>query len=489
MPTSDARWCHDATSTTGLDITFSDQRSGAVLMVAVDGHVYGITYGAGRWLLRDDCKDQRFGLRYAVRQLDPKKINRLVQRYPASRGRQDSVLVPEGLPIWCYGLEAYAGIVGHLGGELKTTDLTFGTDRRRAVRIDGSAGLNLRLGVEPAALISGIRTIAAICRDRAPDPALESIESIVPVTSQSLANDLDTDLEVLLSWPADEAAELLSPVVPMAVLDDFTSSQSLAIRIGTAVIAADDLELEDILRRTRLQPEGRRLAALRAGRIHLFADPDGGEPLGSARALNWLEATASRGPRRFFLADGRWYQIGTAYIDSIRQQVEMLISAAPSLDLPAWDPRQDERRYNQHVQDVRAGYLNLDRDLVRAGLHQHTGFEVCDLLGPDNELIQAGQGICPAEPPFQSSAGVSADARLQPRRAGRVHCQGARPPQGQDPPRRLHAEEGHLRRHAEGRRAARRGHSVPVLPGHARSYGDGIAGAAPGHRRGHRDPC
>jgi hypothetical protein len=38
---------------------------------------------------------------------------------------------------------------------------------------------------------------------------------------------------VLLSWPTEDAAESLSPVVPMAVLDDFLSSQSLAIRIGT----------------------------------------------------------------------------------------------------------------------------------------------------------------------------------------------------------------------------------------------------------------
>jgi uncharacterized protein (TIGR04141 family) len=384
---SDADWCPDARITTGLPISFTDQRSGAVLLLAVDGQVYGITYGAGRWLLRDECKDQRFGLRYAIRQLDPKHVNRLVQRFPASHGRQDSVLVPGGLPIWCYGLEAYAGIIGHLGGELKTTDLTSGTSGRRAVRIDGAAGLNLRLGVQPTALIGDIRAIAAVCRDRAPDPALEPIENIVPIGTGTLANDLDADLDELLGWPANLAAEYLSPVVPTAMLDAFLASQSLVIRIGSTPIQADQLDLEDILRRTRNQRQGKQLAALRSGHVYLFADPDAEEPLGSSRAVNWLEATLTRGSRRFFLADGKWYEIGATYIDSIRRQVEDLISAAPSLDLPAWDPARDERRYNQHVQDVRAGYVNLDRDLVRAGLHEDTGFEACDLLGPDNELI------------------------------------------------------------------------------------------------------
>jgi uncharacterized protein (TIGR04141 family) len=85
--------------------------------------------------------------------------------------------------------------------------------------------------------------------------------------------------------------------------------------------------------------------------------------------------------------DGAWYEIGAAYLDSIRTQVEQLLNGVPTLDLPAWDPTWHERRYNEHVQDVRAGYLNLDRDLVRAGIHRSTGFEVCDVLGPDNELV------------------------------------------------------------------------------------------------------
>ena len=34
------------------------------LLPAVDGLVYAVSYGAGRWLVRDETKDQRFGLRF-----------------------------------------------------------------------------------------------------------------------------------------------------------------------------------------------------------------------------------------------------------------------------------------------------------------------------------------------------------------------------------------------------------------------------------------
>jgi uncharacterized protein (TIGR04141 family) len=97
----DAAWCADASATTGVSMTYTDRTSGAILLLAVDRCVYAISYGAGHRLIRDELKDQRFGLRFAVRQLDGDRIHRM----PGGRGRQDSILVPGGLPIWCYGLD------------------------------------------------------------------------------------------------------------------------------------------------------------------------------------------------------------------------------------------------------------------------------------------------------------------------------------------------------------------------------------------------
>ena len=114
-------------------MAYTDHASGAVLLLAVDRRVYAVSYGTGHRLIRDELKDPRFGLRFAVRQLDADRIHRLVHRMPGMRGRQDSVLVPGGLPIWCYGLDGYTSVVGHIGGELKDADLTFCHDGTRRV--------------------------------------------------------------------------------------------------------------------------------------------------------------------------------------------------------------------------------------------------------------------------------------------------------------------------------------------------------------------
>ena len=382
-----AAWCADASATTGVRMAYTDRVSGAVLLLAIDGRVYAISYGAGHRLIRDELKDQRFGLRFAVRQLDGDRIHRLVHRMPGGRGRQDSILIPGGLPIWCYGLDGYASVVGHIGGELKHADLTFCRDGTRQVRINGSAGLDARLGVLPADLVGDIRAVAEVCSKRAPDPLLESIENIVPFEDIGVIDQLNTDLDEVLSWPDDEAAEFVAPVVPMSHMDSYLSAHSLAIKIGSARRLADHLDLREFLLRTRLQEPGGRLEALRHGYVRMFADADGTESLGGSSAIKWIEAALPVGSRRFFLLDGTWYEIAASYLTAMRVHVERLLGGIPSLDLPKWDLGNDERRYNEHVQDVRPGYICLDRNTVRAGLHQEHGFEACDLLGPGNELI------------------------------------------------------------------------------------------------------
>src|SRR6266567_7206816 len=229
-----ARWCPDASTTTGLPVSYLDQQAGGALILAVDDDVYALAYGAGRWLIKDQHKEQDFGIQFAIRQLHPDKVNRVVQRRPGSRGRQDSTLVPDGLPIWCYGLESYAGIVGHLGGALKSSNLTFGHGGSRQPRFDGSAGLSLRLGVQPADLIADIRQIAAISRGKPADPSLEQLISITPVSPGAIANQLNADLDEMLSWPPADAAEYMAPVVPTARHDDYLAAESLKIKIGPA---------------------------------------------------------------------------------------------------------------------------------------------------------------------------------------------------------------------------------------------------------------
>ena len=82
-----ASWCGHAEATTGLRVSHANIQSAGLLMLAVDGVVYALGYGSGHRLIPDELKDPGFGLRFAVRRLDPEQVQDLVRRFPGARGR------------------------------------------------------------------------------------------------------------------------------------------------------------------------------------------------------------------------------------------------------------------------------------------------------------------------------------------------------------------------------------------------------------------
>lgn len=385
-------WLADASVTTGLDLSYAERRSGGVLLLGVDEAAYAMSYGNGYLLIPDELKDQRFGLRFLVRRLDADQVQELVRRRANARGRTDSTMVAAGAPVWTLGVAENVEIIRRIGGRAKDLKVTFSSRDGRPVNVDGSVGLRMRFGVEPDALAADIRECARVCREEQPDEALEFIEYIQPVSDAATKGVLDGELERLLSGTVRDTGELLLPVVPTSVVEHFSEARSFTIIIGHARPApVPSLELEDFLRRTRLQRDGERVKVLRGGRVYLNADDDGGRVLVVARADKWLEANVSVDSRRFFLMDGDWFEIGADYVRASRDAIVRLFPAVPAVSLPEWSLTAGcaEFDYNSYVAARSQGqYLCLDKNrAVRDPLGVRSSLEICDLLGPDNELI------------------------------------------------------------------------------------------------------
>jgi uncharacterized protein (TIGR04141 family) len=384
-------WCADAAATTGLRMPFTDNRSGGVLLLGVDGTGYAMSYGTGYLYIPDKLKDKRFGLGFLARRLDPGQVRDLVRRRPEARGRTDSTVVPGGAPAWTLGIAENAEIIRRIGGCAKELKTTFGVRDERDVNVEGGVGLRTRYAVTPDGLIADIREIARICRDEEPDPDLDFIDNIRPVTDTTTLATLDSDLEVLLSWGPDEVAGSLVPVVPERVLDHFRSARSFALKIGSARVVRPAFALGDVLQRTQLQQDGTRVDVLRRGHISINSDADGQVEIARADAIQWIEANVSIGQQRFFMMDGDWYEIGADYVLRAKAAIAPLFTAEASVILPPWSlaERPTERQYNQYVADGSCGkYLCLDRSQkVRNPLGPRDPLEPCDLLGPGNELI------------------------------------------------------------------------------------------------------
>ncbi|MFD5753328.1 TIGR04141 family sporadically distributed protein [Streptomyces sp. NPDC127033] len=383
-----ASWCEEIFRTTGIEVSRPVNRSAGLLMLAVDGEVYAIGYDQGFRLVPDRLKDHRFGLSFASRRVDPAKIRDLVSHTPGG-GRTDITLIPGGASVWSLGIVEHAQIVRRLGGQLDDIPLTISRDNPgKITSAEGGAGLRMRLGVEGADLIADIRAIARVLREEKPSPELEFVEHVVPVADPGLLARLEAAFDDALGRRPDGSVRA---AVPADHWDDYTAARAFRARINSAAAGrpTDDLDLDYVLGRARVQRAGTRVAALREGTVTLYRNSraDRADEIWTAGALRWIETEVFLDSRRFFLMDEAWYEIDQMYLKTIRAHAERLIADSPSVDLPPWILGDKERTYNASVPDQRPGYVCFDRDTVRTGLHRGNGVEICDLLSPDNTLV------------------------------------------------------------------------------------------------------
>jgi uncharacterized protein (TIGR04141 family) len=89
--------------------------------------------------------------------------------------------------------------------------------------------------------------------------------------------------------------------------------------------------------------------------------------------------------------DGDWFEIGADYARASRDAICRLFPATPTISLPPWSlpTRRTEYDYNCYVEARSPGqYMCLDRNrALRDPLGARSPLEICDLLGPGNELI------------------------------------------------------------------------------------------------------
>jgi uncharacterized protein (TIGR04141 family) len=391
-PEKKAEWTEEFAITTGLDLVYSERRCGGVLLLGIDGTTYALSYGNGYRQIPDELTDRRFGLSFLIRRLDGDQVRDLVRRRANARGRIDSTVVAAGAPVWTLGVAENVEIIRRIGGRAKDLKVTFSSADGRSINVEGSAGLRMRFGVKPDALVADIRECARVCREEEPDPALEFIDYVQPMSDADTMAVLDDEFEKLLAATGADTCDRLNPVVPTSVLQHFGQAHTFTIKIGNG--KADlfpSLELEDIVRRTRVQRDGERVKTLRCGRISINDDEAGKEVLVSASADKWLEANVSYGARRFFLMDGDWFEIGADYVRASRDAISRLFPVTPTISLPPWSlpRRRTEYDYNCYVEAWSRGqYLCLDKNrAVRNPLGARSPLEICDLLGPEDELI------------------------------------------------------------------------------------------------------
>lgn len=425
-----AGWCPIITALTGEALTVAYSSAGGALLVRVDDQVYALTYGVlGRFFIAADRIDPGFGIQFALRAVEPDRINRVTRRVLASTGRVDRNLVPGGQPIRRYDIEGWGEIVRQLSGVLTNERLTVAKGSARRVTFVGADSLQIPVSTDPVGLLADLREIGRTCDGESPSPELEFIAQIRPLPSGERTSDLDKRLDDMLGIENHPDVGL---AVPTSLVEVEPHAGSYVVKVPYRKQLHPSLDLDAVTGRARGRGDGRRLNALKHGSIELCADPDGAESLAPpVKAHQWITAEVSQGAARMIYQEGQWYQIGEQHLALLNAEIEEILAQPASITLPAWtSDLEDEDAYNKHVAGNCAGFVLLDKKTLRTRQHNRgPGIEACDLLGPNDELIHVKRAAKSAPLSHLFTQGeISVDALLHEPDAleklvGRVHVE------------------------------------------------------------------
>ncbi|WP_046468857.1 DUF6119 family protein [Allosalinactinospora lopnorensis] len=398
-------WQADAVRTTAVDLDLRKTSPVAAVIVAVDDAVYAFSYGGGHHLIPRDLRDPEFGRTFAACALDPATVATVNTRDMDTVNRYGSIHIPRGQAVRTFGLRHERELVNRLKARCGLSELTAARGGEKARFAECGDGIRTHLGVDQADLVNDIRFIAATVEERYVQEEMRFLEDRKEVRSHEKTEVLWSLVEDGLRDP-DSIGLAIAP--PLDVFDQLDEARSFQVRIGVTCAPRTEFRVEDLVARLRHLRKGTLAQALKKGWIRLFEDSNGQRELAHHRNLcHWIEATVSPGSEMYVLRDGRWYEYGPRYLEEVRREVADLLAKGASVDLPDWPEVLPYRRakespeaaYNRHVGDTQPGYLRLDKNLARTEVHFGNGVELCDLLGPGNELVHVKQA--------SSAAGLS----------------------------------------------------------------------------------
>ncbi len=395
-----ADWVDQAHSLTGVAPSVGNMTSAGVLLLPYGKYVYALTWGMGFLVLAPNLIDTGFGLRFAIRRANPRRVRSVTTNAIDVLPRTAKTSVLGGAALSAFRIEELGDLLGRMVVSVDSSGLSCAVAGDRPwITIRGADALNVPLGKEPAALMADIRAIHDVVESSSVVQGLEHLEGTRPLRSddpvvQDLNNTLASQIasaestRIALSWPSewdDERGE-----ASRYVLSGFGRGQNGVV---------EELDVDDVLSSVRNLPEDRRLDAMKRAKVQ--AVNNDGDAVSRAISVNkWLTFECDLNSRRYVYSRGQWYNVSGAYLELLKERLERVFSQRWTTELPAWPTcvkvRREtgesylgpvsERRYNQLVAAADGDITCLDRKLLYTEQHPG-GIESCDLLGADCELV------------------------------------------------------------------------------------------------------
>ncbi len=351
-----ADWCSMVEDLTGSRVSVGNVSAAGMVIVAVEGGPFALSYGMGHLLVEAARIDPGFGLSFAIRAIEPDYVRQVTRNILDSRARVDRSTVPGGQSIRGFGIEYYGEIVSRLAGTLASVSMTFNSAKPRKVTVAAADSLKIPLGVQPSDLLRDLREIARISDTESPVPELGFIDQVKALKPQNKKVSALEERLVAALGAAESGPMALT--LPAECEEQESSANSYRVKIAAAHYdVVEELAIGDIVQRIAHLSDVEKLGALKSGYIQLCSDGIGQDKASrQVSAHKWLAFEAGLDAGHYFYHQGRWFEVGDNYLEFLRERVDELFARPSSIDLPKWEPEwAEEEDYNEEAAELIPG--------------------------------------------------------------------------------------------------------------------------------------
>jgi uncharacterized protein (TIGR04141 family) len=349
--------------------TFGRTRSeGALLTLRHGNRVYALAFGAGRFHLKQDCWEERFGLRVAlncignnvVKSIDKHTLDPLA-RHTREQASREATASEFGLDVEQDLLRAVTGT---------PIDGSFGK------WISGTDSLHLAAPITIPNLPDLVSRLHQKFLDTDYQLTFPWVDQIAEVKDSTLIDALDEALAQRLHFGVHDQTWMAIPeVISWDNVGGFRFPTSSGPRIEY-----HDIHLDDFL--ASLTDLNSIDAGLLSSRVVECVDPDGAS-LKRWKARKCLYSELDHEGNSYLLSAGSWYRVRGDFVAGINAA----INAIPAYDVAL--PEYDDTKESDYIRRLGAADASLavmdQKNIVHGG--GGSRIEFCDLLTASKDII------------------------------------------------------------------------------------------------------
>jgi uncharacterized protein (TIGR04141 family) len=339
----------------------------AALLFEASGRLFIASFGYGRSMFHAEVCVPDFGLKVAVNTINPDKLKSV-----DARGYEELTLhtlrdVSRESSLSAFDIDTSKDVVRSITGSPG--------DESLAKRLSGADAVALNTKVQLPELPSLCKWLLDAYGSERYKSHFEFIDNFRRVTDKAEKAELDALLiEALKSWALDDLHMAIPQPIDWLAVEGVRFSSE---RKGT------DLHTDPPVSAYLRSREGKELslARLKADKV-IAVGAETEQPIGQWSVYRCIVFEAKREDRLYVLSAGDWFWVNQTYADEVSEYVDKL--PALELELPDCESGLREDEYNERAA-ASSGCLCLDGQFVTEAVPDKV--EICDLLGPERQLI------------------------------------------------------------------------------------------------------